>query len=715
MIARRDLAALALVAALPLVLLAPTLLGGQAYFSNDLTHATHPWRVFAAEQLQRGRLPLWNPYAYFGQPLLANFQNGVLHPVSALFNLFPFARALSPFLLATYWLAGLFAYLWLRRRGACPGAAAAGALLASGGGTMISHLQFPNFVAALAWGPALFLFWGRPGPAALASALGLLAGYPPVWAGMTAAWILLGFAFDRDARAAATGVLAAGLGALLGAAALLPGLELSRASGRGRGAPVEERTQLALDRADLLSVAHPELTRIAERGRRAATPELARVAWTYEGRVTTFTFVSRMAEDHVGDPSGIRYSPHVGGYLGVSGAAAAVAGLGALALRAPAAAAVCGGYAAFTLLVTLGSGTKASAWIWEHAPYFRVLRGPSRMTFLLLAVAPFLAALAVARARRAGKAVAAALLSVVFLELAWSGAGFYPRLPADYYQESGSLVRYLRAELRGLRYYLFPEIEIWPYVGKASADPLFDKFREDMYRSYKQKLFGVSNVPFHLEAAAGGHYEPLVAAESEAVIKTIKEAETSRALPALLAWIGCRFALTRKELPPQFVAASPEAILPGRLVDRGKALWQVYETPTAPGRARWLPADRAGMLEGRLQDAGQPPADVWAFERPREDHFRAEGSAPAEGTLFLAEAFYPGWRAFVNGKPAETSRALEAFTQVRVPAGPVRVDVRYRPSTFTRGVALMLAALAVLAVWAARLRGRVDFNSMASG
>ncbi len=51
---------LLLLAACLVALFAPTLFSDRVYCTNDLTHINHPWRTLAAEQLQRGQVPLWN-------------------------------------------------------------------------------------------------------------------------------------------------------------------------------------------------------------------------------------------------------------------------------------------------------------------------------------------------------------------------------------------------------------------------------------------------------------------------------------------------------------------------------------------------------------------------------------------------------------------------------------------------------------------------------
>jgi hypothetical protein len=48
--------------------------------AGDFTGQYYPLRFYAASELAAGRLSLWNPYAYAGQPALADIQSGALYP-----------------------------------------------------------------------------------------------------------------------------------------------------------------------------------------------------------------------------------------------------------------------------------------------------------------------------------------------------------------------------------------------------------------------------------------------------------------------------------------------------------------------------------------------------------------------------------------------------------------------------------------------------------
>lgn len=62
--------------------------------------------------------------------------------------------------------------------------------------------------------------------------------------------------------------------------------------------------------------------------------------------------------------------------------------------------------------------------------------------------------------------------------------------------------------------------------------------------------------------------------------------------------------------------------------------------------------------------------------------------------LVLADAYYPGWTAFIDGHPAEVFAANYAFRGVLVPAGNHTVEFVYHPASFQLG--LTLSALALL-------------------
>lgn len=80
----------------------------------DIITQIYPWRHLVINIWKQGQIPLWNPYAFSGNPLLANYQSAALSPFNILFFIFPFVDAWSILVLLQPLLAGLFTYLFVR-------------------------------------------------------------------------------------------------------------------------------------------------------------------------------------------------------------------------------------------------------------------------------------------------------------------------------------------------------------------------------------------------------------------------------------------------------------------------------------------------------------------------------------------------------------------------------------------------------------------------
>ena len=69
-----------------------------------------------------------------------------------------------------------------------------------------------------------------------------------------------------------------------------------------------------------------------------------------------------------------------------------------------------------------------------------------------------------------------------------------------------------------------------------------------------------------------------------------------------------------------------------------------------------------------------------------------------DGFLYLSDTYYPGWRAYVDGKETKIYRANLAFRAIEVPAGRHTVVFRYVPLSFYLGLCLTLFGV-LLCIW----------------
>jgi hypothetical protein len=204
-----------------------------------------PWRVFAVRSLERGELPLWNPYINGGQPFLASAQSALFDPLEAITYLVdvlykpPLYAATVIVAISRLFVAGLFTFLFAREIGlTLPGALLAMFAFALSG-PLVGWVGYP-LASVMAWFPAML--WTIERAMARQSAgytllCGLvigaqfLGGHPETSFVVAAAWaayVLCRILGDRDrtvkARLAMGGraVSAASIGAALGAIQLLP-------------------------------------------------------------------------------------------------------------------------------------------------------------------------------------------------------------------------------------------------------------------------------------------------------------------------------------------------------------------------------------------------------------------------------------------------------------------------------------------------------------
>lgn len=75
----------------------------------------------------------------------------------------------------------------------------------------------------------------------------------------------------------------------------------------------------------------------------------------------------------------------------------------------------------------------------------------------------------------------------------------------------------------------------------------------------------------------------------------------------------------------------------------------------------------------------------------------AECTAPA--ILVTADAWFPGWKAWIDGRPTDTFPAYALFRSVALAPGKHLVEFRYRPASFLVGVSVtLITALVLVAV-----------------
>ena len=108
--------------------------------------------------------------------------------------------------------------------------------------------------------------------------------------------------------------------------------------------------------------------------------------------------------------------------------------------------------------------------------------------------------------------------------------------------------------------------------------------------------------------------------------------------------------------------------------------------------------DRPAAADG--VPAAAPAAARAAIIRETQRDVVIDVEAPHDGFLLLADTYYPGWTATVDGTPTPVHRANLSVRGIRIPAGRHEVRFAYDAPGVAGGLRITLLAIAMLLVWA---------------
>ncbi len=244
--------AVTLLVLLPIVINVPWAIAGHPLLAGDNLTQNYPLRVLAGELLRHGHLPLWNPDIWSGVPLLAGWNAGAMYPGTWLFAVLPGVAAWEVNLVSVGVIAGLGAYLLMRRLGCASLSSLLGALVFTYTGFMSGQSLHIGLVEGTAFLPLMLLavdWMARPEVRRTAD-----LAWPVVLLGLASGLTVLAGdprAISNDAIAVAVFVVACGI----------------RAARKGRGdgtdalgasdgfSPLPRRRRLYLLLAGLLAAA----------------------------------------------------------------------------------------------------------------------------------------------------------------------------------------------------------------------------------------------------------------------------------------------------------------------------------------------------------------------------------------------------------------------------------------------------------------------------
>lgn len=127
------------------------------FLITDPVRQQYPWRFESILQEKNFQLPLWNPYNFAGNPLLANQQSASLTPFNLFFFFLPFPITWSLLIFLQPVLGGFFMFLYLRnlKLRVIPGLLGSIAFIFSG--FFIAWLEWGTIDATALWLPLILL------------------------------------------------------------------------------------------------------------------------------------------------------------------------------------------------------------------------------------------------------------------------------------------------------------------------------------------------------------------------------------------------------------------------------------------------------------------------------------------------------------------------------------------------------------------------------
>ncbi len=156
-LSRADVVAMAILVAVPAILFTiPAVLGHPALSGDNLIQ-NYPLRELTGKVVAAGHVPLWNPLAFSGTPLLGSLNAGSLYPLTGLFVVLPGLVAWVLNLIVCYVAAGVGLFALCRWLGLGSLPAFLGALTYAFMGAMVGQLVHLGVIQGQGWLPWVVL------------------------------------------------------------------------------------------------------------------------------------------------------------------------------------------------------------------------------------------------------------------------------------------------------------------------------------------------------------------------------------------------------------------------------------------------------------------------------------------------------------------------------------------------------------------------------
>jgi len=651
----------------------------RSFFIRDTLWQFHPWRVFAKNQVLSGHMPLWNPYSFCGKPFMANIQSAVFYPLTLIFYIFSFAAAYKLHLVIHLMLLSVSMFLLLKEMGITDKAAFAGSVVFSYSSIVVTSFEFLGNLATLSYFPLAFLIMikicngisaGRKITLRLFIFLTLIftlqffAGQPQiliiegVFLFLYAVFVL----FEQKNIIPLTVLLLSGISAaLLAGAQILPSIEFFSKTAKFSSG-IEDITSHSLNPVNLLRFIFPL------RGLESNTPVEFRV-FEYEYWVENF-------------------------YIGVIPFFAAFLTI-IIKEKKKVLVAFFWFAAAFSVFLALGRYNPVFKAAVNIMYPLRLVRYPARYMLICVFSLSILFAFSMDYiVRKFNKKVFYLLLFFSLADLFMFGMKLNPTINSDIYGFSGPKTSFLikNSENELCRFWLTPKTA--------------ENRKTNNFFRHKDNLFWDINMQYNLFNISGSGYR---INEYQNLMNKIMQQPAPEAAAKILGMMNMKYLISseninsesyklvfdgaRKIYENKKFLSRAYIVRKAEVLPEEKVLDYIFSKDFNPGEEIVI-SKSCKFREQQVKNADiKPRARIIKYS---SNEVEIIASSPGNSFLFISDSYYPGWKAYIDGKETEIIRANYVFRAVPVPEGAHRLEFIYKPLSFKAGLLISCAGMLIV-------------------
>jgi hypothetical protein len=703
------------------------------YFASDIYNGELPGRALIGQLIRQGEAPIWTSSLCSGLPLAGSAAD----PIGlAAFTLFRPAIALDLFVIVLVLVAAHGAYGLARRFGADRTGAVLAGLAFAGSGYLAAQLKHLSIVSTVVWLPvgltlidrALAPAGAKPpatgGRAFFMAVFGLvfaqqvLSGFPQsayicaLVYGSFALFRTIGGRTAGEALTARIGRLAGiGVATVLGAAAgavvLLPLSALGTVSDRAEVLGYDWSTRLAYWPSNVLTFLVPYIN----------------------GDISNNTYIGPpfFWEDY--------------GYIGVLAFLMALYG-GIRERRRP--------VVMFSIVMTgvaylcvLGGATPFFRMVYELVPGMKMFRFPTRFLIVVELGLAVLAAVGLTRLRadltqrwprpsRTPLLIAIAICTATALDLFVHQPRQNPVVPAAEWMAAPPTIDVVHGDTSQPRTFTPRQRELHRRAfqlahGWSNVDPYFE-IRDVLQPNTGGGFWNTPSADCYAGIAARWYVDVWGDHNREGSLVSLLAAldfenrvlRVHPALPKIMKAYGVSHILS--PYPQQQGAALPLVRQAGNAyvyrIDgaaRVRVVGAARHTTSAQDTARRLldaafdpdreillydaPASVRPVVDDSADAAASAAPGTAAIVRENTREIVIDATATQDGFLLLADTFYPGWTAHVDGVATPIYRANHSVRAIQLPRGRHEIRFTYDAPGFARGLRITAMAMALLLIW----------------